>query len=156
MSLKLYQADVSTQQSVDCAGEQVHAGFPSSVHGTFTELIDLNKELVPHPATTFYARVHGDSMRDAGIDHGDLLVIDKSLEAADGDIVVAFVDGEFTLKRFRRDERGQGAWLLPENEKYPPIHVDESTSFMIWGVVSYNIKCQLRRKGGTHVRTGGL
>lgn len=95
-------------------------------------------------------------MRDAGIDHGDLLVIDKSLEAADGDIVVAFVDGEFTLKRFRRDERGQGAWLLPENEKYPPIHVDESTSFMIWGVVSYNIKCQLRRKGGTHVRTGGL
>lgn len=154
--MKIYQPDLSTQQSITCADEQVHAGFPSNVNGTFTESIDLNKELVRHPATTFYARVHGDSMRDAGIDHGDLLVVDKGLEAADGDIVVAFVDGEFTLKRFRNDGQGQGAWLLPENENYPPIHVDESTSFMIWGVVCYNIKCQLRRKGSGHVRTGGL
>ena len=146
MSLKLYQADVSTQQPVDCAGEQVHAGFPSSVHGTFTESIDLNKELVPHPATTFYARVHGDSMRDAGIDHGDLLVIDKSLEAADGDIVVAFVDGEFTLKKVHFDDKENCIWLIPANEEYSPIKITEENHFLIWGVLTHNIKRQFRKR----------
>ena len=143
--MKLYQADVSTQQPVDCAGEQVHAGFPSSVHGTFTESIDLNKELVPHPATTFYARAVGDSMVGCGIGDGDLLVIDKAIEPREGDIVVAFIDGEFTLKRVKLDPAGSCLWLMPANDEYKPIKVTEDNHFIVWGVLTYNIKRQLRR-----------
>ena len=143
--MKLYQADVSTQQPVDCAGEQVHAGFPSSVHGTFTESIDLNKELVPHPATTFYARAVGDSMVGCGIGDGDLLVIDKAIEPREGDIVVAFIDGEFTLKRVKLDPTGSCLWLMPANDEYKPIKVTEDNHFIVWGVLTYNIKRQLRR-----------
>lgn len=120
------------------AQEGIHAGFPSPATDYMTQAIDLNRELVKHPAATFYGRVVGDSMIDAGVEEGDILVIDKSLDAQDGDMAVCFVDGEFTLKYLRiRDGRLS---LVPANEKYPVIEVDEGTDFKMWGVVTYIIK----------------
>lgn len=116
----------------------IHAGFPSPATDYMTQAIDLNKELVRHPAATFYGRVVGDSMIDAGVDEGDILVIDKSLEPQDGDMAVCFVDGEFTLKylRFHPD----GLTLQPANDRYPSIEVGEDTDFKVWGIVTYVIK----------------
>ena len=120
------------------AQTDIHAGFPSPATDYMTQAIDLNKELVKHPAATFYGRVVGDSMIDAGVEEGDILVIDKSLDAQDGDMAVCFVDGEFTLKQLRI--RDGGISLLPANEKYPVIEVEEGTDFKMWGVVTYVIK----------------
>lgn len=84
-------------------------------------------------------------MKDCGIDDGDLLVIDKALEPHDGDIVVAFIDGEFTLKTVRFDDNEKCIWLVPANEEYTPIKITEENNFLIWGVLTYNIKRQLRK-----------
>lgn len=142
MKLELYSADFSHSLSLDYAEGGVRAGFPSPAQDYISEAIDLNKELILHPATTYYARAVGDSMVGCGIDDGDLLVIDKSLEAQDGDIVVAFLDGEFTLKIVRFDSAHQCVWLIAANEEYPPIKVTEGNNFLIWGVLTYNIKKQ--------------
>ena len=120
------------------AQEGIHAGFPSPANDYMTQAIDLNKDLVRHPAATFYGRVVGDSMIDAGVDEGDILVIDKALEAQDGDMAVCFVDGEFTLKYLRFRENG--LMLVPANPRYPSIEIDEGSDFMMWGVVTYVIK----------------
>lgn len=116
----------------------IHAGFPSPATDYMTQAIDLNRELVRHPAATFYGRVVGDSMIDAGVEEGDILVIDKSLDPRDGDMAVCFVDGEFTLKYLRFDE---GRLVLqPANDRYPSIEVSEGSDFKVWGVVTYVIK----------------
>lgn len=119
--------------------ESVHAGFPSPAADYAGERINLVRELTPHPDTTFYARVSGDSMLDAGIFDGDILVIDKSLIPQNGNIVVAAIDGEFTLKEFRTDPDNNGAWLIPHNKRFSPIHVTEQNTFIIWGVVTFNV-----------------
>lgn len=116
----------------------IHAGFPSPATDYMTQAIDLNKELVRHPAATFYGRVVGDSMIDAGVDEGDILVIDKSLEPQEGDMAVCFVDGEFTLKYLRF--HSGGLTLQPANDRYPSIEVGEDTDFKVWGIVTYVIK----------------
>ena len=90
--------------------------------------------------TTFYARVSGHSMSGAGIEDGDLVVVDKSLEARTGDYVVACIDGEFTLKQFRSDAANRCAWLLPANEEFQPIKITGENDFRVWGVVTYVIK----------------
>ena len=120
------------------AHDGIHAGFPSPATDYMTQAIDLNKELVRHPAATFYGRVVGDSMIDAGVEEGDILVIDKALDAKDGDMAVCFVDGEFTLKYLRFRENG--LTLLPANPRYPSIEIDDGSDFMMWGVVTYVIK----------------
>ena len=120
------------------AHDGIHAGFPSPATDYMTQAIDLNKELVKHPAATFYGRVVGDSMIDAGVEEGDILVIDKALDAKDGDMAVCFVDGEFTLKYLRFRENG--LTLVPANPRYPSIEIDEGSDFMMWGVVTYVIK----------------
>ena len=120
------------------AQTEIHAGFPSPATDYMTQAIDLNKELVKHPAATFYGRVVGDSMIDSGVEEGDILVIDKSLEARDGDMAVCFVDGEFALKHIKFRENGLS--LLPANDKYPVIEVSEGSDFIMWGVVTYVIK----------------
>lgn len=116
----------------------IHAGFPSPATDYMTQAIDLNRELVRHPAATFYGRVVGDSMIDAGVEEGDILVIDKSLDAQDGDMAVCFVDGEFTLKYLKF--RNQCLFLVPANENYPEIEITEGVDFRMWGVVTYVIK----------------
>ena len=129
------------------AQSEIHAGFPSPATDYMTQAIDLNKELVRHPAATFYGRVVGDSMIDAGVEEGDILVIDKSLDAQDGDMAVCFIDGEFTLKhlRFSEDTALDGSKLrrlslVPANDRYPVIEVGEGSDFIMWGVVTYVIK----------------
>ena len=129
------------------AQSDIHAGFPSPATDYMTQAIDLNKELVRHPAATFYGRVVGDSMIDAGVNEGDILVIDKSLEPRDGDMAVCFIDGEFTLKhiRFENETAKDGSRfsqirLVPANDRYPVIEVSEGSDFIMWGVVTYIIK----------------
>ena len=126
--------------------EHLHAGFPSPA-AEYTERIDITRELIRHPETTFYARIEGDSMQQAGIFSGDLVVIDRSLQASDGDYVAAYIDGEFTVKEFRSDPSGHCAWLIPHNDKYSPIRVDEENAFLVWGVITHAIH---------NVRSGGL
>lgn len=145
IKLIMYSADLSSELTLPFADQGVRAGFPSPAQDYMTDSIDLNRELIRHPATTFYARASGDSMKDCGIDDGDLLVIDKSLEPQDGDIVVAFIDGEFTLKTVRFDEKDNCIWLVPANKEYSPIKITEENNFLIWGVLTYNIKRQLRK-----------
>lgn len=145
MKLIFYSADLSTELDLPFATEGIRAGFPSPAQDYMTDSIDLNKELVLHPATTFYARAIGNSMTGFGISDGDLLVIDKSIEPVDGDIVVAFIDGEFTLKKIMKDENECNLWLVPGNEDYPPIKITEENDFIVWGVLTYNIKKQLIR-----------
>ena len=145
MKLIFYSADLSTELDLPFATEGIRAGFPSPAQDYMTDSIDLNKELVLHPATTFYARAVGNSMTGFGISDGDLLVIDKAIEPVDGDIVVAFIDGEFTLKKIMKDENECNLWLVPGNEDYPPIKITEENDFIVWGVLTYNIKKQLIR-----------
>ena len=118
--------------------EHVHAGFPSPA-ADYTERIDITRELIKHPETTFYARIEGDSMRDAGIFSGDLVVIDRSIEATDGNYVAAYIDGEFTVKEFRSDPANNCAWLIPHNKAFKPIKVHEDNAFIIWGVITHTI-----------------
>lgn len=124
--------------SVSTLGEAVPAGFPSPAQDYVDEGIDLNRELIRHPASTFCARVAGDSMRDCGIDDGDLLIIDKALTPKEGSVAVCFVDGEFTLKRI--SIRADGIWLEPANPHYPALHVTDGSNFQVWGIVSYVVK----------------
>ncbi|MDO4160326.1 MAG: translesion error-prone DNA polymerase V autoproteolytic subunit [Prevotellaceae bacterium] len=145
MKLTFYSTDLSSELKINYIDGGIRAGFPSPAQDYITDSIDLNKEIVKHPATTFYARANGDSMKDIGIDDGDLLVIDKSLEPQDGDIIVAYIDDGFTLKRFKMDESGEFAWLMPENKDYKPIKIMPSDNFIIWGVLTYNIKNQRRK-----------
>jgi DNA polymerase V len=118
--------------------EHLHAGFPSPA-ADCTERIDITRELIRHPETTFYARIDGDSMRDAGIFSGDLVVIDRSIQATDGAFVAAYIDGEFTVKEFRHDPSNQCAWLIPHNKAFSPIRVTEENAFIIWGVITHAI-----------------
>lgn len=117
---------------------RVSAGFPSPALDYEKERIDLNEIVIKNPEATYYAKVDGDSMKETGIMDGDLLVVDKSIEAQDGQIAVCFLNGEFTLKRLKYF--GKELWLIPENKAYVPIQVEEESDFRIWGVVTYVIK----------------
>jgi DNA polymerase V len=107
------------------------AGFPSPAQDDMEEPIDLAAWLIDHPAASYVMRVSGHSMTGAGVSDGDLVVVSRAVEARPGDIVVALVHGERTMKRLRR--RGDRMWLVPEAEGYPAIVVDEHVE--VWGVV---------------------
>lgn len=119
--------------------ESIHAGFPSPAADHTGERIDMAHEMTPHPETTFYARVEGDSMRDAGILDGDVVVVDRSLEPKNGDFIIAFIDNEYTLKEFKMDEKNNCAWLIPHNPDFQPIRIDTNSNFQVWGVVTFAI-----------------
>lgn len=137
-TLEIFGADLSSALSLPYADGGIQAGFPSPAQDYISEYIDLNREIVRHPASTFYGRVSGDSMIEEGIEPGDLLVIDRSLEPDDGDLAVCCLDGEFTLKRIHL---APGAvWLIPSNESFDPILVTPDHRFEIWGVVTHTIK----------------
>ncbi len=137
-TLNIYSPDMLSDGGQPMAESSVVAGFPSPAEGLINLKLDLNRELVKNPSSTFYARVSGYSMRDEGINDGDLLVIDKSVEPRDGCLAVAYIDGEFTLKRFA--DHGDYGLLVPANEAFEPIRVCADNDFMIWGVVRYVIK----------------
>lgn len=115
----------------------VSAGFPSPADDYVERHLDLNELLVKHPAATFFVRVQGDSMRDANILSGDVLIVDRSLEPSHGKIIVAILEGEFTVKRLLL-EKGQ-VYLAPANAAFGKIKVDADSQFQVWGVVTYVI-----------------
>lgn len=118
-------------------GSKVKAGFPSPADDYIESYLDLNSHLIQHPAATFLLEASGDSMINAGISSGDMLIIDKGIEPTNGAIVIAAIDGELTVKRLSRTQgRIQ---LLPENSKYKPIDITDAQDLVIWGVVTYVI-----------------
>lgn len=116
----------------------IKAGFPSPAEDHTDLKLDLNKELIKNPSATFFARVSGESMIGDGVGDGDILVVDRSVEPADGQMAVCFLDGEFTLKRVRIN--GKTIILVPANPSYKQIEVTADNDFSIWGVVRYIIK----------------
>lgn len=140
------EVDWSTTSEQPYVDGGVRAGFPSPSQDYLEQTLDLNRFLVSHPESTFFAKVVGDSMIDVGIEEGDLLVIDRSIDPQDGHIVVAFLDGEFTLKFIRVDKQNSNQlYLVPANSDYPEILVTSEQQFVVWGVVTYSIKNRLKR-----------
>lgn len=116
----------------DLYSHKIVAGFPSPADDNIEQTIDLNTAFIKNPNTTFLVKVQGDSMEKAGILHGDLLAVDRSLEPKDKSIVIAAIDGELTVKRL--SIKSTGTWLMPENDAYDPILVRPESDLVIWGV----------------------
>jgi DNA polymerase V len=115
----------------------VKAGFPSAADDYLDKKLDLNEFLIKHPSSTFFVKVKGDSMINAGIQSGDILIVDRSIEAKDKKVVVAIINGEFTVKRLKKSK--DKIFLLAENPKYSPIEITSGMDFEIWGVVLHVI-----------------
>ena len=130
----VYTPDLSTRYKLPVFLGRLPAGFPSPADDYIEGKLDLNRHLIKHPAATFFVRVTGDSMTGAGIHSGDLLIVDRSLEAVDGNVIVAALDGDLTVKRLRT--RDGALSLVPESRDYQPIDITEQQSFEIWGVVT--------------------
>lgn len=137
-TIDIYSAETDSVLELPYIEGGISAGFPSPALDFIDLSIDLNKHLIKHPSATFYGRVKGLSLKNAGITDGDLLIIDKSLEPVNGKIAVCYIDGEFTAKRIQiyKDE----ILLIPENEDYKPIKITEENDFIIWGIVTHVIK----------------
>lgn len=136
--LTFFKPDLESDIKIRYVSQGVSAGFPSPALDFLETTIDINKELIENPTTTFYVKVEGHSMMDAGINDNDILVVDRGLEPADKKIAICFIDGEFTVKRLKLEK--EGLYLMPENPKYEPIKVCEENNFMVWGIVTYVIK----------------
>ena len=119
----------------------IKAGFPSPAEDYLQDSLDFNRDLIRNPEATFYGKVSGDSMMDAGICDGDIAVIDRSVEPSDGDIIVAYVNNEFTIKYLDLSHKAEGyIELRPANKKYHPIRIEAFDDFRVWGVVVWTIK----------------
>jgi DNA polymerase V len=134
----------SSVMSIPLASEKVAAGFPSPAQDYVEKTLDMNEHLIQNEAATFIVKVASLSMRDAGIDIDDELVVDRSIEAKHEDIVIALIDNEFTVKRLmlEADKR----WLKAENPEYSDIHLKDGQEMIIWGVVTYVLKPFRKRK----------
>ncbi len=118
-------------------GNKVPAGFPSPAQDYIEENLDLNEYLIAHPSATYFVKVEGYSMIDAGIHPKDILIVDRAVEPAHKKIVIAIVDGELTVKRLYKKS---GKWFLaPENPEFEPLEITRDINFHIWGVVIYSI-----------------
>ncbi len=131
---EIFSGKVSSSLQIPLYESRIQAGFPSPADELSEGLLDLNEYLVPHKASTFFVRVTGDSMTGVGIFPEDMLIVDRSLTATYGKIVIAVLNGEMTVKRLEKDKNG--LLLCAENEKYPDIIVTENDSFSVWGVVT--------------------
>ncbi|PHV10528.1 LexA family protein [Chitinimonas sp. BJB300] len=132
-----YEEPSTTPLRIPIGTEAVPAGFPSPAADHMDEKLSLDELLVHHPAATYMLRVKGDSMRDDHICDGDVLVVDRSIKPASGHIVIAVLDGEFTVKRLRL--QSNSAYLVPANPEFPTIEVKEGQELQIWGVVTSTI-----------------
>ncbi|MBP9691040.1 translesion error-prone DNA polymerase V autoproteolytic subunit [Candidatus Woesebacteria bacterium] len=133
-SLLIQSADSKKLVPLTLYETKIPAGFPSPADDFADTKLDLNEHLIRHPAATFFVKVSGDSMTGVGIFDGDMLIVDRSLEASQQSIVIAALDGELTVKRLGMKK---GRYLLfSENEKYPPIEIADESDFSIWGVVT--------------------
>ena len=137
-TIDFFSANTATALELPYVDAGISAGFPSPADDFMEFSIDLNRELIKNPVSTFYGRVKGNSMKDIGIHNGDLLIIDKSLPPTNDKIAVCYIDGEFTLKRIKLDI--DCVWLVPANEVYQPIKVTAENEFMVWGIVIHVVK----------------
>ncbi len=134
----IFKLDVRTKVLRPLVGTRVAAGFPSPAQDYIEDTLDLNEHLITHPASTFFVKVDGDSMIDAGIYPDDMLIVDRSLEAANNKIVIAFVNNELTVKRLSIVDGKY--FLIPANHRYPKIEIEEWMDMTVWGVVTYVIR----------------
>ena len=135
--LKFYTCKTDKAVDIPYFENGVSAGFPSPAEDQMDSKIDLNDLLIEHPSATYYVRVNGDSMVGAGIISGDLLIVDRSLEATNNSIVVAHIDGEFTVKRIKKTKNK--IFLQAENNDYKPIEITEEMDIELFGVVTHAI-----------------
>ena len=136
--LDFLKPDFESEIKVSLIDQGIKAGFPSPAADFEETKVSLDSLLVKNKETTFYAKANGNSMIGAAINDGDILVIDRSLEPNDGKIAVCFIDGEFTVKRIKKEKNSIS--LVPENESYEPIIVTEENDLIIWGIVTHVIK----------------
>ena len=129
--------EIPSELLIPLANETISAGFPSPAEDYIEPGIDLNKYLIKNPISTFFLRVNGNSMNNAGIYNNDLLIIDRSINPNPGHIVVALLDGEFTLKRLIKNQNNY--YLKADKENYPSISLYEYENIQIWGVAIYSI-----------------
>ena len=135
--LDFFAVDETTLLSIPMFSDSVQAGFPSPAEDHLDLDLNLNDYLVQNPSATFCVKAIGESMKDAGIKSGDIMIVDKSLEPKNRSIVLAVIDGEFTVKRvnINNDE----LYLMPENSNFSPIKITEEMDFQVWGIVTYII-----------------
>ena len=139
--VEIFSGEFNTKLSLEYADGGIFAGFPSPAQDYIDRSLDFNRDIIKHPAATFYAKVIGQSMEGAGIDSGDIIVVDRALEPRDGDIVVACINGEFTLKYIDLSKKDKGiVCLRPDNDRYEPIYMHGGDELIVWGVVSSVIK----------------
>ncbi|MDO7520299.1 translesion error-prone DNA polymerase V autoproteolytic subunit [Acinetobacter baumannii] len=127
---------------IPLATERIAAGFPSPAQDDIEQALDLNEYLIRNENATFIVKANSLSMLDAGIDIDDPLIVDRSIPAKSGDIVIALIDNDFTVKRLMIDTQFQPpkVWLKAENPDYQNIYIEEGQELVIWGVVTYNLK----------------
>lgn len=132
-NLEILKPDRLKQLNLPMFLESVSAGFPSPAEDYMESKLDLNDLLIKNPAATFFVRVIGDSMIDAGLNSSDILVVDRSLDPKDGSIVIAVINGDLTVKRLSYQK--DSIFLVPENKFYKPIKITDDMNFEVWGVV---------------------
>lgn len=137
VQLKISPAQVGFHCELPLYLAKVAAGFPSPAEDYIDQPLDLNKHLIKHPVATFFVRVSGSSMVNAGIGDGDLLIVDRAAQPVNGSVVIAIIYGELTVKRIQR--RNGQVLLVPDNGQYEPIEVTEGMDFQIWGVCRHVI-----------------
>jgi len=135
VKLNFFIPDASEEVRLPLVDAFISAGFPSPADDYIEGKLDLNKLLIRNPSSTFFARVRGKSMQDAGIHDGDILIIDKSLEPKQNSVLICFIDGEFTVKRVKKVNNEM--YLMPENKDFEPIKVEKGSDFRLWGVVTH-------------------
>lgn len=136
--IQLFLPDLENQIELPYISSGIKAGFPSPAADFDESKISLDNVLVKNKEATFYAKASGNSMIGAGIDDGDILVIDRSLEPQNNKIAICFIDGEFTVKRIKIEN--EDVYLMPENPNYKPIKISLENDLIIWGIVTYVIK----------------
>ena len=139
--IEIFSGDFTGDISLPYADGGIFCGFPSPAQDYIDRSLNFNEDIIKHPAATFYAKALGDSMEGAGIEEGDILIIDRALEPQDGNIVVAFYNNEFTVKYLDISKKDKGiVRLVPANPRYRPIVMKEGDELQVWGVVSYVLK----------------
>lgn len=137
-NLTFFKPDLENSKLLPYFEGGIKAGFPSPAADFEGSQISLDKVLVKNFEATFYAKADGTSMIGAGIDDGDIMVIDRSIEATDGKIAVCLIDGDFTVKRIKVEK--DAVYLMPENQNFQPLKIAEDNKLIIWGIVTYVIK----------------
>lgn len=134
---RFFACEQVVEQHLPLILSHIPAGFPSPADDYVEQSLDLNKFLIKHPAATFFVRVEGESMTGAGIKSGDLIIVDRALQAHDNAIILALINGEFTIKRIKKIKNK--LFLVPENQKFKELEITPDMSFEIWGVVTFVI-----------------